>query len=45
MKETVITWTFANWVTVFLMAALGSMFIGIAIKLFTRAKAKAREND
>lgn len=34
MKETVITWTVANWVTVFLMFITMSLFIGLVMRVF-----------
>lgn len=38
MKETVISWTFPNWITVFLMAALGSIVAGTVIKFFVKSR-------
>jgi len=39
MKETVITWTVANWITVFLMFIGAAAIIGLAFKGFTKFKA------
>lgn len=38
--ETIITWSFANWVTVVLMAAVGFGILGFAMKVY-QAKQKA----
>ena len=40
MKETVISWTIANWVTVFLMFVLGSIALGAIGAVISKAKAK-----
>lgn len=39
MKETVLTWTIANWITVFLMFVTASVALGIILKLITKARA------
>lgn len=33
-EEAIITWTFANWVTVILMAAVGFAILGFGMKLY-----------
>lgn len=38
MKETVISWTFANWVTVCLMFFLGSIALGAIAAVISKAK-------
>jgi hypothetical protein len=43
MKETVITWTIANWITVFLMFIGASLVFGVALKLITKMRAPASE--
>lgn len=40
MKETVITWTIANWVTVFLMVVSMSLFLGFVMKLYGKMRSK-----
>lgn len=40
MKETVISWTVANWITVFLMFVLGSFVLGAAAALISKMKNK-----
>lgn len=40
MKETVITWTIANWITVFLMFVGASLILGLGMKLIAKAKGK-----
>lgn len=40
MKETVITWTVTNWITVFLMVFLMTVLIGFATKTFIGMKGK-----
>jgi len=40
MKETVITWTVANWITVFLMFSTMAILIGFFARLYASAKAK-----
>jgi len=39
--ETIITWSFANWVTVVLMAAVGFGILGFGMKLYQTKKAGA----
>lgn len=34
MKETVITWTANNWITVFLMVFLMTIIVGFALKTY-----------
>ena len=41
MKETVITWTIANWITVFLMFLGASIFIGLVLKMFAKMRASS----
>jgi len=43
MKETVITWTIANWITVFLMVVSMSLFLGFALKIFAKMRANKSE--
>jgi len=43
MKETVITWTIANWITVFLMFVSASLIIGAIIKTVTRMRSNSGE--
>jgi hypothetical protein len=38
MKETVLTWTIANWITVFLMFISASLVIGLVFKGFTKLR-------
>ena len=38
MEETVLDWTFPNWVTVCLMAILMFAFIGLGMKIVAKAK-------
>jgi hypothetical protein len=33
--ETIISWSVANWITVFLMAVLGFAMLGLGVKLAT----------
>lgn len=40
MKETVLTWTVPNWVTVFLMFISMALFIGLCLRVFTSWRAK-----
>lgn len=35
-EETIITWSFANWVTVILMAAVGFAILGFAMKAWQK---------
>lgn len=37
MKETVITWTAVNWGTIFLMAVLPSVVIGLGLRMLAQA--------
>jgi hypothetical protein len=37
-SETVITWSFANWITVVLMAAVFFAALGLAMKLYQRSQ-------
>lgn len=41
MKETVITWTIANWITVFLMFLGASLVFGTVFKMITRMRANS----
>lgn len=43
MKETVITWTIANWITVFLMFVGASLIFGVALKLITKMRGSTSE--
>jgi len=36
--ETIITWSFANWITVVLMAAVFFAALGLAMKLYQKSK-------
>ena len=45
MKETVITWTVANWITVFLMFIGAASLIGLLFKGFTKFKAGKRGSN
>lgn len=45
MKETVISWTITNWITVFLMVLGGSLVIGLFLRIFASIKARKSEND
>jgi hypothetical protein len=38
--ETIITWSFANWVTVTLMAVVGFGILGLAMKIWQTRKQK-----
>lgn len=38
MKETVITWTVANWITVFLMFTSMALFLGLLGRVYKSAK-------
>jgi len=38
--EAIITWTFANWVTVILMALIGFTALGFAMKLYQKRQQK-----
>jgi hypothetical protein len=40
MKETIITWSITNWITVFLMVLGGSLILATATKLITKARNK-----
>ncbi|HXT74603.1 MAG TPA: hypothetical protein VN785_12190 [Candidatus Angelobacter sp.] len=40
-NETIITWSFANWITVILMAAVGFALLGFAMKVYQQKKQKA----
>lgn len=40
-EETIITWSFANWVSVVLMAAVGFGILGFGMKLYQNKKASA----
>lgn len=40
MKETVITWTVNNWITVFLMVMLMLAAVGFGMKVIHSAKGK-----
>lgn len=39
MKETVISWTVANWITVFLMFLGASLVLGTGLKLISKLRA------
>lgn len=39
--ETIITWSFANWTTVVLMAAVGFGILGFIMKVYQSRKAGA----
>lgn len=39
--ETIITWSFANWVTVLLMAAIGFGILGFGMKVYQTRMQKA----
>lgn len=39
MKETVISWTVTNWITVFLMVLGASLIIGVILKTITKMRA------
>lgn len=43
MKETVITWTIANWITVFLMVVSMSLVLGLGLKVIGKARSKTTE--
>ena len=43
MEETVLDWTFPNWITVCLMAALMFALVGVGMKAL--AKAKGAKDD
>jgi len=43
MKETVITWTVANWITVFLMFVGASLILGLVLKLYSKARNRNSE--
>jgi ABC-type siderophore export system fused ATPase/permease subunit len=39
--EAIITWSFANWVTVILMAAIGFGLLGLGMKFYQKNQAAA----
>lgn len=38
MNETVITWTIANWITVFLMVLTMSLLVGLGLRVYQSAR-------
>jgi hypothetical protein len=44
MSENIITWNFANWVTVVLMAAIGFMALG-ALVSFAKKRGMGSDSD
>ena len=38
--ETIISWNFANWVTIIVMAALGFALLGFAAKVYQKRSGK-----
>jgi len=40
-EETIISWNFANWLTVIIMAALGFALLGFAVKVYQKRSGKA----
>jgi len=38
-EETIISWNFANWATVIIMAAVGFAILGFGIKVYQKRKA------
>ena len=40
MKETVITWTVSNWITVFLMVFLMTIAVGFGMKVIANVRGK-----
>lgn len=40
MKETVISWTITNWITVFLMVFIGSLFIGLVLRAYASMRGR-----
>lgn len=44
-ESVVITWTVANWVTIFLMVVIGFLVIGAIAGLWNRARASSNANS
>jgi hypothetical protein len=40
-EETIISWNFANWTTVIIMAAVGFALLGFAVKIYQKRSAHA----
>ena len=40
-EEAILTWNFANWLTVILMAAVGFAILGFGMKIYQNRKAGA----
>lgn len=40
-EETIISWNFANWLTVIIMAAVGFAIVGFAIKVYQKRSGTA----
>jgi len=45
MKETVISWSIMNWITVFLMVSIGMLVAGTATKIFSKSYAGKENSD
>ena len=45
MKETVISWTITNWITVFLMVVIGSAIVGAGLKVFNSRRLNRDSGD
>lgn len=41
MKETVISWTITNWITVFLMVIGASLILGVILKTITKMRSNS----
>jgi hypothetical protein len=41
-EESIITWNFANWLTVIIMAALGFAIVGFGVKVYQKRKGAAQ---
>jgi hypothetical protein len=40
--ETIISWNFANWLTIIIMAALGFALVGFAVKVYAKRTGQAQ---
>lgn len=40
-EETILSWNFANWLTVIIMASLGFALLGFAVKVYQKRTATA----
>jgi uncharacterized membrane protein YczE len=40
-EETILSWNFANWMTVIIMASVGFALLGFGIKVYQKRKAGA----